>query len=174
MIRKASHVGAVLVAALGALAALLVTAPSAGAAPTPHICESFGSFCVGSANLDLFTAVTERNPGRDFTLIPLGTNFDGFPTFDIVFSADPSKCVAAANNLSDVVIHPCNGGEGVVWARNHQTNGHDRWINRRATEAACSSVTTCAEQELSGRDNGTQFILRAEGTAGLFQQFDRV
>ena len=67
-----------------------------------------------------------------------------------------------------MVIHPCNGGFGVVWARDHQATGHDRWINREASQAANS------KEELSGRDNGTQFILRPEGTAGLFQQFDTV
>lgn len=170
MARNITRAGAVLIAALGTLAALLAVAPSANAATAtdPRICESFGSFCVGSADFNLFTAVTERNPGRDFTLISLGTTFDGFPNFDIVFSGDPSDCVAAANNLSDVVIHPCNGGSGVVWARDHQANGHDRWINREASQSAG------VEEVLSGRNNGTQFLVRQNGTSGLFQQFDTV
>jgi hypothetical protein len=53
-------------------------------------------------------------------------------------------------------------------ARDHHANGHDRCINREDSQAANR------KEELSGRDNGTQFILRPEGTAELFQQFNTV
>jgi hypothetical protein len=75
--------------------------------------------------------------------------------------ADTSKCIAAGNNGLDVVLHPCNGGSGVVWIR--QTPGsHDLWLNR------------LTNKYLTGRNQtGSQFVLFYRGCLdGGLQQFD--
>jgi len=55
--------------------------------------------------------------GRNIIDTPLGTKFDNqYPEYLLQFADDATKCIAAANNGFDVVIKPCNGGSGVVWA----------------------------------------------------------
>jgi hypothetical protein len=132
---------------------------------TGRLCETSGSFCVGSATVDLFAVVSERNPGRTVDLIDQGTIFMQHEVYKIVLNVDPTKCVAAANDLSHVVIHSC-GDSGVDWARDPNTNGHLRFFNREATNALNS------KQYLTGFDDGGDFFLEPGGRAGFFYAFD--
>ncbi len=156
-------------AALAIPAAMFAAPLPVSAATAFHMCESFGNYCVGSADLNFGTAVSERIPGRLIIHDSLGGFFDNLPTYLLRFNADPTKCVAAASNLSDVVIHACNGGLGVVWARDHNSSsGNDRWINREASQAKDT------KEYLSGRNNGSQFFLAPVGQTGAFQRFNFV
>src|SRR5262249_51753831 len=151
MVRPAIRAVTRLLVILALPAAILAVPLPASAAN--HLCETFGNYCVGAANLDPFTPVAERNPGRDIDKNSIGGQVDGLPRYELAFSADPSKCVAAANNLNDVVIHPCNGGSGVVWGQD-SSSGHLRFLNQEVFNANGSRVYLC------GHNNGTQFLLR--------------
>jgi hypothetical protein len=87
--------------------------------------------------------------------------FRGFSLFLIQFAGDTSKCVAAADNLLDVTIHPCSGGSGVIWALD-TTNGHLRWINRAATLGRSSGNL----QYLTGHNDGTGFTVQQLTASG--------
>jgi hypothetical protein len=82
---------ALVLAAVAAPVAILAASPPARAA-TPHLCETYGRYCLGSADLNVGTYVQERTPGRDLVLTPLGGRYDGHPTFLFQFSSDNSKC----------------------------------------------------------------------------------
>jgi len=151
------------VTAFAAIPAAMVARPVPANAAGLQLCERSGSYCVGADSLDLFTAVEERTTGRDLVF----TFFPSNGTWEIAFVRDQSKCVAAANNLSDIVIHACNGGSGVVWFLNC-TNGKERWINRLA------SANKPMNQYLAGHNNGTQFFLATFDQANTFQQFTDV
>jgi hypothetical protein len=131
---------------------MLLAAPLPASAAGRHMCETYGSYCVGSDNLSLYTAVTEKpestGGGRNLIDTPLGGHFDGFPTYLLQFADDATKCVASDNAAIEVVIHPCNGGTGVIWARDI-TNGHLRWLNVYAAPMGF----------LEGYNNGTQYGL---------------
>jgi hypothetical protein len=162
MIRNTIRAATAALAAL-AIPAAIFTAPPAGASTAFHMCETYGSYCVGSADLNLYTAVSERNPGRLIIPVSLGGEFDNYGTWLLEFNNDPSECVAAANNLSDVVIHPCNGGSGVVWARDN-SSGNDKWINQEASEGL-------GIWYLSGSDQGRDYFLDLLGVTGTYQAF---
>lgn len=169
MIRTCVRAAVILLAVLSVPIALLA-APTPARAAGNHLCETYGSYCVGSDNLDLFTAVVEKpkstGGGRNLIATPLGGSFHGFPTYLLQFSSDATKCVASANDPwgGGVVIHPCNGGTGVVWARDTST-GHLRWVNRYASGDNGNSVY------LEGQDNGTQYQFGFVGD-GIDKNFD--
>ncbi|SRR6266487_550258 len=166
MIRNAVRAATVLLATL-AIPAVIFAAPLPASAAN-NLCETNGNnYCLGSADLNLYTAVTERKPGRNLIATPLGTTFDGFSTYLLQFSADATKCVASANNLVDVVIHPCNGGLGIVWAKDAIT-GHIRWINREVSQHYNQDMY------LSGASNGTPYFTAPLRQAGVYQKFDWV
>jgi hypothetical protein len=82
--------------ALGGLAVpAAVLAPPALAAGGFTICEVNGKYCLGSSGLSLGTAVTERTPGRNFMLVPIGRGIDNLPTYEIASSTATNSCVAA-------------------------------------------------------------------------------
>jgi hypothetical protein len=151
---------------------LPASAPLSVSAADLHLCESFGNqFCAGSTDLELFTAVTERNPpGRVIVADRQGSEtFDNHPVYLLRFNADTSKCIASADDHFVVVIHACNGGNGVKWAREKSDSNHDLWINREASVALNETVY------LTGANDGSQFILDRRGAAsGDLQQFDLV
>jgi hypothetical protein len=108
---------ALVLAAVAAPVAILAASPPARAA-TPHLCETYGRYCLGSADLNVGTYVQERTPGRDLVLTPLGGRYDGHPTFLFQFSSDNSKCVGTQSpGGGSLIIQPCNGGIGIVWAQ---------------------------------------------------------
>jgi hypothetical protein len=159
MISNKARAVAVMLATLAAPAVILA-APSPAFAGT-HLHETNGAYFVNADNLNLYTPVVETSiTGRDLTISWDGTTyFDGFHAVEIYFNLDHSKCVAAANNLSDVNIHPCNGGSGVIWGEIplDPTHGVYEFFNREATQA------TGVNLFLAGRNNGTQYQLNAGG-----------
>jgi hypothetical protein len=148
-------------AALAIPAALFATPITASADGPGHICETFGSYCVGAPTLNRFDPVVEKLSGRliDRDVIPNET-VGGHPKVKLRFNADSTKCVAAANSGNGVVIHPCDGS-GVDWGWDG-TTGHDRYLNRETL------------LYLSGHNSlDSQFFLDCLGcTSGERQQFD--
>jgi hypothetical protein len=100
-----------LVATMAVPGLFLAASPPASASAGSHLCESFGSYCIGAPSLGLNDPVVETASGRLIDISPVGTGNQR----ELAFDADPSKCVAAASNGYLAVIHPCNGGSGVVW-----------------------------------------------------------
>jgi hypothetical protein len=167
MIRKAIRTATVLLAALAIPAAVLAASPPANAVNGNTMCETYGAYCLNTADFSLYTPVTERLAGGRYITAVLITNitFEGRPVFKLVFNGDTSKCVAAANNNSDVVIHSCEDANGVIWAL-RTNNGSDMWINRQATGAFNQDMY------LSGRNcGGCQYELYALGVSGAYQKF---
>src|SRR5437773_5908121 len=136
MIRNAVRAATILLATLAVPAVIFAAPLPASAASSNNLCETNDptTYCLGSANLDLYTSVTEQNPGRNLVQTPLGGTFENAPTYLLQFSADTTKCVAAQNDLIHVDIRPCNGGTGTVWARVKVADNVYRWINRYATQ----------------------------------------
>jgi hypothetical protein len=150
-------------AGLAIPAAMFVAPVTASADSTifdRSIRESFGHrYCIGSDTTDLFAAVVERDcPGRKWNADPLGNS-----QWLLELHADTSKCIAAADNGFDVVLHACGDG-GVVWIRERTGSGHDRWRNR------------LTDKYLTGQNQtGSQFLLFCLGClSGGLQQFDFV
>jgi hypothetical protein len=134
MIRNAVRAAAILCATLALPATILGVPLPASAANNNHLCETYSltKNCVGSSSLNLYAGIGEANPGRNLVETPLGGSFDQDPTYLLQFSADPTKCVADGNdNYLD--IRPCNGGTGIIWARDTVSTGVYRWINLFAT-----------------------------------------
>jgi hypothetical protein len=160
MIRKAVRSAMVLLAALAISLAVSAAPSSASAALGSRLCETSGKYCLGSDNLNLDTAVTEKlksnNGGRDLYLRPIsGTcctdTGPGLPQYEIVFGSvnSPGGCVAVSNNGSGVVIHACTGGLGTVWGLQFNSNNHMQFINREASGTIFPL--------LEGRNNGSQY-----------------
>jgi hypothetical protein len=149
-----------------ASAAAMLVAPLPASAAGPHLCETYGSYCLGSANLNLGTTVYETTPGRNLLQTSLGGTFDNHPTYELQFSADLSKCVASANDYDTVVIRACNDF-GTVWARIKDDTNVYRWINRYATQHNSFGDTLY----LSGYDTGTTFEVRPLGQYGRLYKF---
>jgi hypothetical protein len=149
--------------AFGGLAvpAAILAPPSAQAAGGFTICEVNGNkYCLGSSDLNLGTAVTERKPGRNFTLVRVGTGEDGLPTYEIASSTAINSCVAAYGNT--IVFHSCSNGDQVVWEMVISDKGNTEWLDNGLA----------AEGErwfLGGNNNGTQFRLSQEGDGGFIQ-----
>jgi hypothetical protein len=164
MIRNAVRAATVLLATL-AIPTVLFAAPLPASAAGDTLCETYGSYCVGSADLNLYTAMDERNPGRNLIETPLGGTYDGHPTYYIQFSADATKCVSAATpNFVRVVIHAC-GANGTVWAKVDISTGVFRWISRYASEQFGSPL------DLGGFNSGSNYFIDAVGVPGAFYSF---
>jgi hypothetical protein len=148
---------------LGAVIGIAAVTPAANAATPATLCEASGSFCLGSADLNLNTDITERVPGRNLIETPLGTTFDGFPNVELQFSSDPTKCVAVTNNFNAADIHNCNGGAGIVWAAMPK-NGATVFINREASQALGGMWV------LAGDNSGTTYFVEPVGGGG-FERF---
>jgi hypothetical protein len=163
MISNKARVVAVMLATLATPAVIFATASPAFAGT--HLHETYGAYFVNADNLNLYTPVVENSTtGRDLTISWDGTTYvDGFHGVEIYFNLDHSKCVAAANNLSDVNIHPCNGGYGVIWGEIPLDPAHGvyEFFNREATQA------TGVNLFLAGRNNKTQYQLNAGQGFGL-------
>lgn len=175
MHRKISRLAALIAAAVGTAVAVVATPMSANATTDPHICEAFETpYCIGSPDLNLFTQLDERMPGREITITDLNAVLPhtGFEEFLLKFSADTSKCVAATDSLAFLAVHSCSD-DGTVWARDPQSNGNVLWINREATEALMDNNQTLIF--LTGLNSGTRFILTTRpGPNGSVQQFHNV
>jgi hypothetical protein len=157
LLRKPARAVMVLLATL-AVPVAVFAAPLPASAVGNHLCETSGNYCVGAPSLALYAPVVETISGRDIHLISLGNN-----QFDIELNAAPGECVAAANNGTDVVIHPCNGGLGTVWIEHFNPNNHRQFESREFRT-----------KYLAGHNNGTQFQVKTLGQSGWFYNFDLV
>lgn len=155
--RKLWRLASVGIGAVALAAGPVMTSAQAGAASASvvgsHVHETFGSFYVGAPSLGIDDPVVEAVNGRTFNIQPV-TGGEEFQ-----FTADLSKCMAAANNGVDVVIHVCNGGSGVVW------------------KEVPGPATTLYESQkfpnmfLSGDNHGDQFEIQPKHANGWEQQF---
>ena len=153
MIRNAIRATSVLFATLAVPAGILAASSPASAAPS-KLCETNGHhYCVGSASLSHFARVTERKPGRNIVVIPQSGGVV------LKFTAASNSCVAATNNKRFVTIKGCSGSLGIIWTQITTSNGHLRYINRRAG------------LYLAGRNNGTRYVL-VPASSGAFKSFD--
>ena len=85
-----------------------------------QVCEANGNkYCINAPTLALYDPVIQSSSGRSIYLIWLDMTKG---QLELQLAADTKKCVAAANNGHDVVLHKCSGGNGVVWIE-HLTNG---------------------------------------------------
>jgi hypothetical protein len=160
MIRKRVRAVMLLIAGL-----LIPVAALAGPLPADaaanHLCEAFGSnhYCVGSVNLDLYTHLDERKPGREISTVPSNG------TFKLRFDAGTTKCVASANDGILVDIRPCNG-TGVVWDRIRTDSGNYLWVNEYASNYWKTTLY------LTGNDDGSAYYLTTQpAPSGAIQQF---
>jgi hypothetical protein len=152
----ARPVRVVLVATMAVPGLILAASPPASASVGLHLCETFGSYCIGAPSLGLYNPVVETASGRLLEINPVGTGNQR----ELAFASNPSECVAADNDGDLVVIHPCNGGSGVVWLEGTGSSGGAIYESREFSGLY-----------LSGADNGTQFQLKDRGASGWYQQF---
>lgn len=180
--RRLAGIGATL--ALGVAPVIAVQAPAL-ASTNFHVCESSGSYCIGSDNLNEYTAVVEKaestGGGRNITYADLGTQYcipnqplDAcYEEYEIQLTntSNPVMCVASANNGDDAEIKVCNGGTGVVWALLvfGSNNPQPIWCSPYAT-----SVHTDGLRCLMGHDNGSPYVLRPYPTANGYFRFSQV
>jgi hypothetical protein len=133
MVRDTVRIAMIALATLAAQAVFFAVPPTASASTGDTLCEASGSYCLGAPNLNLDTRLDEAVNGRNLVETPLGGTFAGYSTYLLQFASDPSECVASSNSDFYVVIHVCNGGSGIVWAKDTSTS-HIRWINQYATD----------------------------------------
>jgi hypothetical protein len=150
-------VTAVVALTAGASPALASMAAPPASASGNHLCETSGNYCIGAPSLATDAPVVETSSGRDITL-----EFLGSAQYELQFNDAPSECVAAANNGTDVVIHHCNGGDGVVWILFLNANGHLQWQNREFSG-----------DYLAGHNDASQYQVKAPGLSGWFYNFDQ-
>lgn len=156
LVRKIISVGATAIAVSGLV---LAASPPAYASGPALICETNGNYCIGDTNrsLPLYDPVKEVLAGRIIDI-----RSQGGISYKLAFQDDESKCVAGSDSGLYVVIHRCNGGNGVIWKAYLGNNG----------VSCIFQSQEFSSKYLSGANNGTQFQLKAKGANGWYQQFD--
>src|SRR5438094_111042 len=117
---------AVMLAMLAAPAVILATPLPASAATSGRLCETFGSYCLGSDTLQVNATVTEKSTGRNLTAVLQSGTFEGHAQYKLRFNSNTSLCVTGGA-VVEVVIHNCTDA-GTVWAQDGS-----RWINKANT-----------------------------------------
>lgn len=164
MISKAIRTATLLLATLAIPAAVLVAPLSASAATSGSMCETYGAYCLNTANFNLYTPVTESPYGHGARTID--AVLQNGSSFLLEFNGDKSKCVALNNSESGVVIKACNGGSGVIWIK--QGN---KWLNQLASTTGTPQLNFY----LTGLGNGSQYVVGTSSPgSGTFQQFSFV
>lgn len=186
MLRTLIHRVMVLAAGLAIPVTIMALPSSANAITTNyHVCESSGSYCIGSDNLKQYTPVVEKaesiGGGRNLTYVDLGTQYC-FPNdpidscieeFEIQLTntSNPTMCIASANNGNDVNIKVCNGGTGVVWGLFvFGSNPQPVWANPYATSVHNDGYAYF----LMGYDNGSPYVLKPYPTRNGYFRFSQV
>ena len=160
LVRKSLRVFSIVAMAITVSGLVLTAAPPAGATTYGpfYLRETYSSYRVNAPSLNLYDPVQETlGDGR---LIYLGSTGTA-DHYKISFMADTTKCIAAADNGSDVDVKPCSGANGVVWIAFQGADG-------------CSGNFESQEfsgMYLSGHDNGSQYEIRRYQAAGWYQQF---
>jgi hypothetical protein len=157
-------------AALALPIAIFAGARPASAASNPHLCETNGSYCLGSQpDINVARVLTAQSPGRNLVLTPLGQRFDDYPTYLIQFSADPSKCVGT-NNATTIMIQPCSNGTGIVWAQQYIGTSGNLAVYQYINKAASNYYGDT--EYLSGVDRaGATYYTRPAGKTGAYYKF---
>jgi hypothetical protein len=145
-------VGATAIAA----SSLFVASPPASASTGYYVCETNGSYCVGAPNRTNYAPVVETTRYLIF-FAPTSTQYH----YKLEFALDPTKCVAAANNGYLAVLHPCNGGVGVVWILETGPDGHSDILENQEFSG----------KYLAGDNQGDQFHVKNYGANGWYYQF---
>lgn len=159
LVRKSLRVFSIGAVAITVLGLVLVAAPPAGAVTYGpfYLRETYSSYRLDAPSLNLYDPVKETlGNGREIYLGGTGTA----DHYKISFMRDTTKCVAAANNGSDVEVKSCSG-DGTVWIAFQGADG-------------CSGNFESQEfsgMYLSGHDNGSQYQIRRYQAAGWYQQF---
>ena len=167
MSREALRTVTILLAALVIPAAILAAALPASAAGS-SMCESYGKYCLNTADFNLYTVVKEGISGRTINQVAQGGSAYGAPTYLLQFNGATSKCVGSSNDIQTVEIKPCNGGTGIVWARVTVSSNVYEWINVYASKTNSQGEILY----LSGRGiQGDGYIMVPFGSYGLFQKF---
>jgi hypothetical protein len=153
--RKVISVGATAIAVSGLL---LAASPPACATGPALMCETNGNYCVGDPHHDLplYDPVKEMLAGRILYIQSLGGT-----SYLLEFHDDHSKCVAASDSGTSVVVHRCNGGAGVVWRAALGRDGVSCIFQSQEFDG----------KYLSGANNETQFKLKTKYAPGWYQQF---
>lgn len=164
MIRNVARAAIVLLTALVMPVAVVAAALPASAASSGALCEVSGhSYCINTANFNLYTPVTESGSGARTidAVLQSGAN----QTYLLVFHGDTSGCVAGSNNGTAVEVKACDGSTGVIWTLNAASSG-DLWINDAATRKFGVNIY------LTGNNSaGTQYFLAGLGFRGANQKF---
>jgi len=181
MIRNTIGRVTVLLASLAALATIFITPLPASAIEQGRVCQTYADpqgnrYCLGSANVDLYTHVTEklkgRAGGRQIIIVDSNTTYDntGMEVYFLYFASDTTKCVASTNDGNSVDIRPCNGGTGTRWAFDgigEPFYSHGKWLNPHAT----SVHNDGHHYYLMGLSNGSDYQIRRLGVSGGFYDF---
>ena len=119
------------------LAAGTVLGAAGSASAATHMCETFDPtfYCVGTANLNQYTAAKEvLTGGRAVAINTDGGTYEGFQTATLQLTGGTNTCLVA-DPLSNgsIVVDPCSGVSGVTWALD-VINGHYHFINKYWTE----------------------------------------
>ncbi len=167
MIGKALRTVAILLASLVLPGAILATELPASAAGS-SMCESYGKYCLNTANFSLYTVVKEGISGRTINQVPLHGSAYGAPTYLLQFNGDTKRCVGSSNDIQRVEIKPCNGGTGIVWGRVKVKYNTYEWINVYASKHNIQGQILY----LSGRGTqGSTYDMVTIGAYGWFQKF---
>ena len=170
MIRKGIRSATVLLAAL-AIPVLILAAPPPASAAGTQMCEAYGSYCLNTADFNLYTSVTESaNNGRTISAVLTSDTYNNQRVYILQLDGGTNKWVASSNNNTDVVIKYCNGGSDLAaeWLDKPDGN-YDRWVSVAATMAFGSNMY------LSGQEKpGSQYRLYGLGVSGAYQVFDLV
>ena len=155
LVGKLISVGATAIAVSGLL---LVGASPASASGAALICETNGNYCVGDPHrsLPLYDPVKEMLAGRVIDI-----RSQGGISYKLRFEDDLSKCVAASDSGLYVVIHACNGGNGVIWKT---------YLGRDGVSCIFQSQEFPSKY-LSGANGERQFELKTKYLSGWYQQF---
>ena len=155
MIRRVLRATMVLVAVLP-IGALAEQSPANAATDASTECETHGSYCIGSADTNLYTHVSERNPGRSLLVVPTG---GAATTFFIEFAPfDGSKCLAAKNDNHGVDIRPCD-------------SPYAEWFLPLDKDGVSRDLQNFFGRYLTGHNNGGDYTLEEKGIAGGRQAF---
>jgi hypothetical protein len=155
---------AAVVLAMFATPALIFAAPlPASASTSGRLCETYGSYCLGSDTLQLDAVVVEKpvsGGGRNLTAVLQSGTFEGFAQYKLRFNGDTSLCVVAGI-YTDVFINYCSDA-GTIWAKDGS-----RWINKANT----ISFGGGQDVYLAGLNTGNAYFLKHLGQTGYFYQF---
>jgi hypothetical protein len=136
------------------------------------LCETWGSFCANTSSFNIGIKVREHTPGRTVGWQNDGGTFcfkgNCYVTGVLKFVDQTDRCMVMNPDSSTdlfVEVNKCSDVSGVTWAAG-QINGHDVFINRRATFAKNSFYMLSAR---SVDDN--IFYVEPLGKDGWFQKF---